>query len=145
MTVEINGGTIEAYGGSYNSAGIGGGMYCDAEVRITKGNITAVGGPGNENYHHGGAGIGGGYEGHAKVTISGGTVNATGGGTAAGIGAGGAPNGKPERGIKGRGDAAYLSKTTVKITGGRYSSHRYGRHARRRGHRRRRRRGLRVR
>ena len=118
VDIEINGGTIEAYGGSYNSAGIGGGMYCDAIVSITGGDITATGGAGNNNYHHGAAGIGGGYEGHAQVTISGGTINATGGGTAAGIGSGGSPNGKEDRGITGRGDAALLSGTTVTISGG---------------------------
>lgn len=118
VDIEINGGTIVANGGSYNSAGIGGGMYCDADIRITGGTITATGGPGNPNYHHGGAGIGGGYEGHAKVTITGGSVKASGGGTAAGIGSGGSPNGKAERGTTGRGDAALLSQTTVNITGG---------------------------
>ena len=118
VTVEINGGTIRAYGGNYNAAGIGGGMYSDADIHINGGDIVATGGAGNNNWHHGAAGIGGGYEAHANVVITGGYINAAGGGTAAGIGSGGSPNGKAERGNTGRGAAAHLNRTSVTITNG---------------------------
>ena len=81
--IEISGGTIEATGG-YTSAGIGGGYYGDATIKITGDAVikNATGGTF-------GAGIGGGVGGLADITIEGNaTVNATGGVGSAGIGGG---------------------------------------------------------
>ena len=85
--VTINGGTVNAHATNNMGAGIGGGMYGDAYVTITGGDVTATVDTGGNPYQ-GGAGIGGGYQGVAKVEISGGTVNATGGHGAPGIGNG---------------------------------------------------------
>jgi len=78
----IQGGTVEASGGS-DGAGIGGAQNGDGgTVTISGGTVTAVGG-------EDGAGIGGGDRGHGgTVTISGGRVTATGGDYGAGIGGG---------------------------------------------------------
>lgn len=80
--IEISGGTIEATGG-YTSAGIGGGCYGDATIKITGDAVikNAAGG----DY---GAGIGGGGGGNGNVTISGNAKieNAQGGITGSGIG-----------------------------------------------------------
>ena len=120
-TIEIHGGTITAAGKAYGGAGIGGSAYGDAHIVITDGTITAIGG-GGSNYHHGAAGIGGGYLGDADIEISGGTIVATGGCAGAGIGSGGSPNAKAERGNTGRSTeegVTYISDgTTVKISGG---------------------------
>ena len=82
--IEISGGTIEATGG-YASAGIGGGTWGDANIKITGDAVikNATGGV----Y---GSGIGGGGGGNGDVTISGNAKieNATGGYGAAGIGGG---------------------------------------------------------
>ena len=87
--IEISGGTIEATGG-YASAGIGGGNWGDANIKITGDAVikSAVGGGG-------GAGIGGGQWGNGTVTISGDSKieSALGGGMSAGIGGGAVGNG----------------------------------------------------
>ena len=87
--IEISGGTIEATGG-YASAGIGGGTWGDANIKITGDAVikSAVGGDG-------GAGIGGGQWGNGTVTISGDSKieSALGGGLSAGIGGGAVGNG----------------------------------------------------
>ena len=87
--IEISGGTIEATGG-YASAGIGGGTWGDANIKITGDAVikSAVGGGG-------GAGIGGGQWGNGTVTISGNSKieSALGGGLSAGIGGGAVGNG----------------------------------------------------
>ena len=68
-SVIINGGTINATGGTFG-AGIGGGFYASgASVMINRGTVTAAGG-------NSGVGIGGGN--NSAVTINGGTVSATG-------------------------------------------------------------------
>ena len=85
--VTINGGTVNAHATNNMGAGIGGGMYGDAYVTITGGDVTATVDTGGKAYQ-GGAGIGGGYQGVAQVEISGGKVNATGGHGAPGIGNG---------------------------------------------------------
>ena len=85
--VTINGGNVTAYATNNMGAGIGGGMYGDAYVSITGGDVTASVNTNGKTYQ-GGAGIGGGYQGVAQVEISGGTVRATGGNGAAGIGNG---------------------------------------------------------
>lgn len=87
-TITINGGTIEATGGS-RGAGIGGGNNNTTEgssaksgkVIINGGNVTAIGG-------YNGAGIGGGQYCRGDVEVNGGTVKATGGRYGAGIGGG---------------------------------------------------------
>ena len=87
--IEISGGTIEATGG-YASAGIGGGNWGDANIKITGDAVikSAVGGGG-------GAGIGGGQWGNGTVTISGDSKieSALGGGLSAGIDGGAVGNG----------------------------------------------------
>ena len=87
--IEISGGTIEATGG-YTSAGIGGGCYGDATIKITGDAVikNAAGG----DY---GAGIGGGGGGNGNVTISGNAKieNAQGGITGSGIGGGNGASG----------------------------------------------------
>ena len=117
--IEINGGDITATSNDIGAA-IGGGMYCDAVVKITGGTINATGGSRSGNTHHGGAGIGGGYLGHADITISGGAITAVGGDGAAGIGSGGSPNSKDSRGTNGRGDSdiTTVDYTSIKISGG---------------------------
>ncbi len=88
-TVVINGGTVNAQGGSISNgggAGIGGGNGNGGGViNISNADVTATGGSD-------GAGIGGGDQGNGgSITIAGDvshTVNATGGGYAAGIGGG---------------------------------------------------------
>ena len=115
-TVNIHGGTIQAWGAD-NSAGIGGGRNGNG------GTTTIYGGSVNSTGVEGGAGIGGGYEGNGgiitiyggdvvargsykwgagigggrngnggTISIYGGTINATGGEAAAGIGGGIAAN-----------------------------------------------------
>ena len=112
--IEISGGTIEATGG-YTSAGIGGGYYGDATIKITgdaviknatggtfgagiggggggNGDVTISGNAKIENAQGGyaGSGIGGGYGGNGDVNISGNAKieNAQGGDTGSGIGGG---------------------------------------------------------
>ena len=116
--IVINGGDITARG-SDTGAGIGGAMYSDAIVEINGGTIKAYG-AGRSGYPYGGAGIGAGYLGHADVTINGGEVYADAGeaSAAAGIGSGGTPNANDLRGTGGRGPEAALDQTTVNITGG---------------------------
>ena len=127
--IEISGGTIVAtahQGVSTDNggAGIGGGMYSDAVIKITGGDITATGGYGKgaDSYHHGGSGIGGGYEGHSIVEITGGTIKATGGGAAAGIGSGPIPNqnmaNTGSQGYKCRAGETTVEFTDVTIRGG---------------------------
>ena len=81
-TVIINGGSVNATGGT-SGAGIGGGYSCaGGEVTINGGIVKATG-------NGDGAGIGGGSKGAGgTVTINGGTVTATGGPNGAGIGGG---------------------------------------------------------
>ena len=87
--IEISGGTIEATGG-YASAGIGGGTWGDANIKITGDAVikNATGGV----Y---GSGIGGGGGGNGDVTISGNAKieNAQGGDTGSGIGGGNGASG----------------------------------------------------
>ena len=129
--IEISGGTIEATGG-YASAGIGGGNWGDANIKITgdaviksavgNGTVSISGNATIENAQGGedGAGIGGGYgygqSGTGDITIEGNTtVNATGGMGSAGIGNGtdaGGNNGQIT--IRGTKD----SSPTVNATGG---------------------------
>lgn len=86
--IEIQGGTIEATGGS-GDAGIGSGYKAGCgSITISGGAVTATGGLNA-------AGIGSGYSGDSNgsatcgnITISGGTVSATGGQYGAGIGSG---------------------------------------------------------
>lgn len=104
-TVKISGdAVINAVGGEYGGAGIGGGTGSDKiEVSITGGTVTAAGGKSNEENKLGGAGIGSGLRGDkattgkddyyftdtdVDVSITGGTVIATGGWGASGIGSG---------------------------------------------------------
>ena len=131
--IEISGGTIEATGG-YTSAGIGGGCYGDATIKITGDAVikNAAGG----DY---GAGIGGGGGGNGDVTISGNAKieNAQGGITGSGIGGGNgasgtvvikddstvtATGGEAGAGIgggyAGLGDVTIEGNTTVNATGG---------------------------
>ena len=69
-TIKIYGGTVTATGKS-KGAGIGGGEYGHADITITGGDITAVGGS------TGGAGIGSGVDGKAStITITGGVISA---------------------------------------------------------------------
>ena len=83
-TINIAGGTIEAYG-TGPSAGIGGSAYGrTGTINITGGNVTATGGSGSykSNYftYNSGAGIGGGSMGYVPaINISGGDVTANGG------------------------------------------------------------------
>ena len=85
--ITIEGGTIKAFASNNMGAGIGGGMYSDAYIKITGGDITASVSLNGKDYQ-GGAGIGGGYQGVAVVEITGGKVVATGGNGSAGIGNG---------------------------------------------------------
>ena len=87
--IEISGGTIEATGG-YTSAGIGGGCYGDAIIKIT-GDAVIKNATGGDF----GAGIGGGGGGNGDVTISGNAKieNAQGGITGSGIGGGNGASG----------------------------------------------------
>ena len=131
--IEISGGTIEATGG-YTSAGIGGGYYGDATIKITgdaviknatggdfgagiggggggKGDITISGNAKIENAQGGyaGSGIGGGYGASGTVTIKDdSTVTATGGEVGAGIGGG----------VGGLADVTIEGNATVNATGG---------------------------
>ena len=102
--IEISGGTIEATGG-YTSAGIGGGCYGDATIKITGDAVikNATGGTF-------GAGIGGGGGGNGDVTISGNAKieNAQGGFTGSGIGGGNGASGT----------VAIKDDSTVTATGG---------------------------
>ncbi len=106
-----------------SGAGIGGGEYCDAIIRIS-GNtvIYAYGGKAGGSYHHGGAGIGGGYLGHAHVTIEGGTITANGGCAAAGIGSGGSPNNNSARGSSRRNGQTTCESTVVTVTSGKITA-----------------------
>ena len=131
--IEISGGTIEATGG-YASAGIGGGNWGDANIKITGDAVikNATGGAF-------GAGIGGGGGGNGDVTISGNAKieNAQGGFTGSGIGGGNgasgtvtikddstvtATGGEAGTGIgggyAGLGDVTIEGNTTVNATGG---------------------------
>ena len=107
-TITINGGTVDAAGGSdatADAAGIGGGYYgAGGTITINGGTVKATGGGG-------GAGIGGGVFGaDGTITISGGTVTATGGiDGGAGIGVGG--------GYSGTGGTITISGGTVTATG----------------------------
>lgn len=136
--IEINSGTIFAYGGA-NAAGIGSSAtYPNGTVIINGGTITAIGGEngagigggkGNSWHPNGGsggiikinggtviaqggvnsAGIGGGIGGEGgDITISGGTVTATGGENGAGIGGG----------SRGKGGNITISGGTVSAAGG---------------------------
>ena len=131
--IEISGGTIKATGG-YTSAGIGGGYYGDAIIKITgdaviknatggdfgagiggggggKGDITISGNAKIENAQGGyaGSGIGGGYGASGTVTIKDdSTVTATGGEVGAGIGGG----------VGGLADVTIEGNATVNATGG---------------------------
>ena len=80
--IEIQGGTVDATGGS-NAAGIGSGNKAGCgSITISGGTVTATGGKNA-------AGIGSGYQGNCgAIEISGGTVTATGGAEGAGIGSG---------------------------------------------------------
>ena len=102
--IEISGGTIEATGG-YTSAGIGGGYYGDATIKITGDAVikNATGGTF-------GAGIGGGGGGNGDVTISGNAKieNAQGGYAGSGIGGG----------FGASGTVAIKDDSTVTATGG---------------------------
>ena len=102
--IEISGGTIEATGG-YTSAGIGGGYYGDATIKITGDAVikNATGGTF-------GAGIGGGGGGNGDVTISGNAKieNAQGGYAGSGIGGG----------FGASGTVAIKDDPTVTATGG---------------------------
>ena len=135
--IEISGGTIEATGG-YTSAGIGGGYYGDATIKITgdaviknaaggffgagiggggggNGDITISGNAKIENAQGGyaGSGIGGGYGASGTVAIKDdSTVTATGGEDGAGIGGG------YGYGQSGTGDITIEGNTTVNATGG---------------------------
>ena len=131
--IEISGGTIEATGG-YTSAGIGGGCYGDATIKIT-GDAVIKNAAGGDF----GAGIGGGGGGNGDVTISGNAKieNAQGGITGSGIGGGNgasgtvvikddstvtATGGEAGAGIGGSyaglGDVTIEGNTTVNATGG---------------------------
>ena len=131
--IEISGGTIEATGG-YTSAGIGGGYYGDATIKITgdaviknaaggffgagiggggggNGDITISGNAKIENAQGGyaGSGIGGGYGASGTVAIKDdSTVTATGGEVGAGIGGG----------VGGLADITIEGNATVNATGG---------------------------
>ena len=131
--IEINGGTIEATGG-YTSAGIGGGYYGDATIKITgdaviknatggtfgagiggggggNGDVTISGNAKIENAQGGyaGSGIGGGYGASGTVAIKDdSTVTATGGEVGAGIGGG----------VGGLADITIEGNATVNATGG---------------------------
>ena len=113
--IEISGGTIEATGG-YTSAGIGGGYYGDAIIKITGDAVikNATGGAF-------GAGIGGGGGGKGDVTISGNAKieNAQGGYTGSGIGGGyGAENDKDGNGNQITIKSNESGAPTVNATGG---------------------------
>ena len=131
--IEISGGTITAAGGDL-SAGIGGGTWGDANIKITGDAVikNATGGAF-------GAGIGGGGGGNGDVTISGNAKieNAQGGFTGSGIGGGNgasgtvtikddstvtATGGEAGTGIgggyAGLGDLTIEGNTTVNATGG---------------------------
>ncbi len=131
--IEISGGTIEATGG-YTSAGIGGGYYGDATIKITgdaviknatggtfgagiggggggNGDVTISGNAKIENAQGGyaGSGIGGGYGASGTVAIKDdSTVTATGGEVGAGIGGG----------VGGLADITIEGNATVNATGG---------------------------
>ena len=91
--IEISGGTIDATGGD-QAAGIGGGIWGDANIKITGDAVikSAVGGFSGEGAGNstGGAGIGGGAGGHGTIDISGNAQvkNALGKDGGAGIGGG---------------------------------------------------------
>ena len=131
--IEISGGTIEATGGDL-SAGIGGGTWGDANIKIT-GDAVIKNATGGDF----GAGIGGGGGGNGDVTISGNAKieNAQGGFTGSGIGGGNgasgtvtikddstvtATGGEAGTGIgggyAGLGDVTIEGNTTVNATGG---------------------------
>lgn len=106
-TIKISGGTVEATGG-IGGAGIGGGGYGDG------GTITISGGTVKATSINGGAGIGGGGGGGGgTIKISGGTVTAIGGGTIGGIDGGAGIGG----GSTGDGGTITISGGTVEATG----------------------------
>lgn len=106
-TITINGGKVDATGGSWGAAGIGGGYGGGGgEITIEGGEVTATGG-------RWGAGIGGGDSGAGgTITIKGGEVDTTGGGGAAGIGGG----------YNGGGGEITISHGKVTATGGDYGA-----------------------
>ena len=113
--IEISGGTIEATGG-YTSAGIGGGYYGDATIKIT-GDAVIKNATGGDF----GAGIGGGGGGKGDITISGNAKieNAQGGYTGSGIGGGyGAENDKDGNGNQITIKSNESGAPTVNATGG---------------------------
>ena len=113
--IEISGGTIEATGG-YTSAGIGGGCYGDAIIKIT-GDAVIKNATGGDF----GAGIGGGGGGKGDITISGNAKieNAQGGYTGSGIGGGyGAENDKDGNGNQITIKSNESGAPTVNATGG---------------------------
>ncbi len=114
-TIIINGGVINAKGGSYGS-GIGGGTCgSSGEITINGGTVTASGGNGNYQYG-GGSGIGSGSKGSCgEITINGGTVTASGGnGSYGGSGIGSS--------YYGSGGTITINGGTVTAKGGSYSA-----------------------
>ena len=111
--IEISGGTIDATGGD-QAAGIGGGIWGDANIKITGDAVikSAVGGFSGEGAGNstGGAGIGGGAGGYGTIVISGNAQvkNAVGKDGGAGIGGG----------VYGLGRVTIEGGTTVNATGG---------------------------
>lgn len=129
-TVEINGGTVTATGGS-TAAGIGGGIDTEGNpgnggnVTINSGTVTATGGR-DQNGYFGGAGIGGGSGDTAggsggTLTINGGHVTLTAGNSTSygfGQGTGSAPGGTCELTLT---DASYLAEGTTLDPNGKYT------------------------
>ncbi|RRJ67261.1 hypothetical protein EHV15_33295 [Paenibacillus oralis] len=106
LTIEdtVGDGAINAFGGDYGGAGIGGGAY----VYASGGTVTINGGTVHAANNYGGAGIGGGkYGSGGTVTINGGTVNAIGNRGGAGIGGG----------IQGDGGIVTINDGTVSVLG----------------------------
>ena len=129
-TVEINGGTVTATGGS-TAAGIGGGIDTEGNpgnggnVTINSGTVTATGGR-DQNGYFGGAGIGGGSGDTAggsggTLTINGGHVTLTAGNSTSygfGQGTGSAPGGTCELTLA---DASCLAEGTTLDPNGKYT------------------------
>ena len=126
-TVTINGGTIKATS-YYASAAIGGGQWCNSNVTINGGDITAAVTSG------GGAAIGGGHASAGDVTINDGKINATAtSGAAIGSGASGSKsaiiiNGgeiyaKASSGAAIGGGSQADQPVNVTITGGKIEAH----------------------
>ena len=126
-TVTINGGTIKATS-YYASAAIGGGQWCNSNVTINGGDITAAVTSG------GGAAIGGGHASSGDVTINDGKINATAtSGAAIGSGAsgnksaiiinGGEIYAKASSGAAIGGGSQADQPVNVTITGGKIEAH----------------------